>query len=248
MSEEIRAHRTTSFYQYQLNELGIFTEIYLPKRAAYQGILYKTLTKGFDFATIKKDHFADQAKVPRILHFIAEYGWQGVEERNLQSINKCFAGYSMYEIDGVFWSESRRKAIEEKTQVIRIMFVKNDFREKFKQLENTDYITVRDFARRYLKSNREEGRRIKRSAQRKFERNLSRKWEYEIVQDIDSWINDTAMFVFGYLLFEISEKIGALLEPEEEIWVTSFWDMHVNKVTQTSTPSCYILSQLGIVL
>jgi hypothetical protein len=44
------------FYQYQRNEAGFFTELYLAKRAEFQGTLYKVLTEGFDLDKLKA-HF-----------------------------------------------------------------------------------------------------------------------------------------------------------------------------------------------
>ena len=47
--------------KYRLNpsEAGVHVELYLPKKAQYQGILYTTLTEGFDPAAVRR-HFRSE--------------------------------------------------------------------------------------------------------------------------------------------------------------------------------------------
>lgn len=54
-----------------------------------------------------------------------------------------------------------------------------------------------------------------------------------IVKEVAKWIDDCALFVFGYLVRIFSENVLKEQLTEEEIWVTSFFDLNVNRVTRT---------------
>jgi len=59
-----------------------------------------------------------------------------------------------------------------------------------------------------------------------------------VAEYIKKWIDDIALFLFGYILFELCEQIKQLNEYEgqsieEEIWLTSFWNLRVNRVKVT---------------
>ncbi len=41
-------------YAFNPSEHGIFVEIYLPKKAEFQGTLYQALTEGFDIEKVRK--------------------------------------------------------------------------------------------------------------------------------------------------------------------------------------------------
>ena len=52
---------------------------------------------------------------------------------------------------------------------------------------------------------------------------------------LDDWIWDITLFLFGYIVYEICEKIKNLSEsgditPEDEIWVTSFWNLQISRI------------------
>src|SRR5437899_1227122 len=111
MSEVTPRSRPAISYRYQMHDIGVFTEIYLPKKIAYQGILYETLKRGFDFEAVKRRlmRFAKD-----IREFLENYTWLGdyiqLNENSLQAlkerfkkVNQLYWGYSMYEVDGVFF-------------------------------------------------------------------------------------------------------------------------------------------------
>ena len=91
-------------------------EIYLPKKAHYQGVLYRTLTEGFDQKQVEqhfRDHHAD------IALFLIEAGFSDLPIA-IRLPENYFTGYSMYEVDGVYFSGGG--IVEERTQVIRLLF------------------------------------------------------------------------------------------------------------------------------
>ena len=55
---------------------------------------------------------------------------------------------------------------------------------------------------------------------------------------LEAWKYDVALFVLGYIVFEICERIQELdimkgKDAEEEILVTSFWNLTVNRIVRT---------------
>ena len=55
---------------------------------------------------------------------------------------------------------------------------------------------------------------------------------------LEGWKYDVALFVLGYVVFEICERIRELdivkgKDAEEEILVTSFWNLTVNRIVRT---------------
>jgi hypothetical protein len=256
-------------YQYRTSEFGFFAEIYLPKRAEYQGVLHDALVGGFKFQTkVIKEHFEKEEIAKRVLQFLEHY--QDIKKiieserdplKSLKNIKQTLFGYSMYEVDGVFWSEERQRAIEERTLVIRLMFVPRDFQKQIERINSSEeykgynfqleYSDAIDYARRYLAAYKREANMMKEGAKSAFDEKVRTGWQHLIRIYVDEWVRDAAIFTFGYLLFQICEHIGKLLEPEEEIWVTSFWNLYVNKVIKTEIPSdcgCYIMQSLGIEL
>jgi hypothetical protein len=60
----------------------------------------------------------------------------------------------------------------------------------------------------------------------------------EVVEYIEQWTDYVGLFIFGYLVYEICEQITRLCmkgeigwnQAEDEIWVTSFWNLVINPV------------------
>lgn len=51
-----------------------------------------------------------------------------------------------------------------------------------------------------------------------------------ITQELQKWIDDCALFVFGYLVRKFSENVLVENLPEEEIWVASFFNLTINVI------------------
>lgn len=61
----------------------------------------------------------------------------------------------------------------------------------------------------------------------------------KVARDVKKWVDDTALFVFGYLVREFWNRVVARGGVEEQIWVTSLWNLNVNIVQreQVGTPT-----------
>ncbi len=216
-------------YEFNPSEHGIFVEIYLPKKAEFQGTLYQALTEGFDIENVRL-HFRE--KSGRIDAFLqGHYSCEG----RLEQMQQVFYGYSMYEVDGVYYDAKSKKTFEERNQVIRIMF-KPDLEQAGATLPHQELAhvtkhflrhagTLEDFRKAHPEFFRDvPDRRV--TAADKFLRYL------------DGWKYDVALFALGYVIFEICERIRELgvvkgQDAEREILVTSFWNLTVNRIVRT---------------
>lgn len=232
-------------YIFEPSNSGIFVEIYLPKKAEFQGILFKTLTEGFELRNIK-NHFLTKEKQSHIKEFMEKY--EDIKNYNDDFIEKfpdIFQGYSMYEVDGVFSGE-KNKIYEERTQVVRIFFKINI--ENFISINNLNEKVVNMIVREYLNLPS-----IKKSEYKEkiYQDTIGNKEIFDqLLNWIDNWIDYAGLFVFGYLVFNICERMCKLCEEkkdevnhcecksceekkdeaEEEIWVSSFWNLKINRV------------------
>jgi hypothetical protein len=216
-------------YEFKPSDPGIFVEIYLPKKTNFQGTLYDTLTKGFYIGEVIA-HFKKPEKKTGIKRLLKRY-MDSVRylEDEIENFPPVFFGYSLYEVDGVFIDEKGRIQAE-RTQVIRVMFrpdlsrfVKENPGAKNKRI-------ISRIAKDYLRA--PEGRSVF-----KHERKLT-PLQAEVVEYIEQWTDYVGLFIFGYLVYEICEQITRLCmngemgwnQAEDEIWVTSFWNLVINPV------------------
>ncbi|HEV2854823.1 MAG TPA: hypothetical protein VHC97_18660 [Thermoanaerobaculia bacterium] len=215
-------------YRVNTGEPGIFVEIYLPKRSELQGSLYDTLTRGFDIEAVR-EHFRDPEKKERIRelfrHYDPELAW---DEERTASLREVFFGYSMYEVDGVFRGGDGPRAQEERNQILRVIF-KPDY-PGIAERSGASVEVVREMAAERLHAYRDTHEPdLKSSGGR------SSGSEKQVTEEIRLWMEDVALFLFGYVVYELCERLAELYEegarrPEEEIWVTSFWALTINRV------------------
>jgi hypothetical protein len=222
-------------YKFQRGEGGIFVEIYLPKKAEFQGTLYNTLVKGFRVKNIK-NHFKDSEKVPGIKKLLKDFkdSVRFLDTREeIDAFPSVLKGYSMFEVEGVFYNSKKRQIQAELTQVISIMFKPDlqKFSQKHKRTKDAakrinrvtkDYLRFPDGREEFVKARRRRLGAI----------------EQEVLEHLAKWTNYVGLFLFGYLVYEICEQITKLVgegamkwdDAEDEIWVTSFWNLVINPI------------------
>lgn len=222
-------------YKFIPGEPGIFVEIYLPKKADFQGTLYDTLTKGFNIENVK-EHFKDLRKRPLIKSMLEKYDKiANYSDSFIDELQPVFFGYSMYEVDGVFYG-GENKIYEERTQVIRLMFrpeLDKLFIDKYKGNEQE----ISKITKQYLRTTRDKDDYLQSNCSG-FEKN--------VIEGIDSWVKCVGLFLFGYIIYEICERIIMLCQngnlswdqAEEEIWVTSIWNLVINPIKFTPDDIC----------
>lgn len=211
-------------------EAGVQTEIYLPKKSYFQGTLYDTLTKGFDHKHVINTLISNINEIKQIMDKFAIPGIsKGLDLERIKKMKQIFWGYSMYEVDGIFFSRSinKKRIAEERSQVIRIMF-----------LPDINYIREKLIEKKNIKVSNEEIKNIidtvfndKLKVNRKSEE--KKQTVLFIHSYIEDWRWDIQLFLYGYVIDEICKQINKLckdIKPENEIWISSAWNTQISRI------------------
>ncbi len=208
-------------------ELGIYMEIYVPKRTIYQPFLFDVLTKGFEIEHVRS-HFLCQQKRPGILKLLGGYtAWNDYDENYVSLLRPFFYGYSMYEVDGVFtWSTSTAPIVEERTQIIRLIF-RLDIDEIAREAnaENESKQMIRARVSDYLRAHHRDHIIEKATGQ-----------DRQIYEAAKEWRDQLGFFVFGYIIYGLCTQIeqlydsGHIAKTEGEIWVTHFANLEIDRI------------------
>jgi len=235
-------------YELMPLESGVFAELYLPKKAHYQGLLYETLTNGFDVENVRRHLRGKRKQIQAYLGGAAQY-WEITGKNSPtpeQFLNESFIkrfpdllyGYTMYEVDGVFRSPHTGQVVEERTQIIRLMFI-SDLDQVFATLpfideSNRNAATL--LARTYLRSTHwDQDHFLEDHKQFPSASIFDDKQGAAIIHLTADWARSIAVFLFGYVVHDICEGLRKLnqndnIAPEEEIWVTLFWNLIINRI------------------
>lgn len=215
-------------YDFNYGEPGLVIEVYLPKKAEFQGPLYETLSRGFSRSHVKK-HFRDnEDSIRRLLR--QNFQLRDFSRADSDQCYKVFSGYSVYEVDGAFGNK-----IQERTQVVRIAFVP-DFEALIRGV-SVRIQDARSFAQRFFRFWTQDMEGFLEDLRRQ-PGHLRTKWEEPLAARLDDWMKHVGMFVTGYIVHEICAGIDDLVEQgrikagEDEIWVTSFRSFALNRITR----------------
>ena len=106
-------------YHFLHYEPAFFLELYLPKKALYQGTLFETLTKGFNVKNVKAHLKTTNPQVRRQINEMLDYeALRNYTNDRIDEMKPIKWGYSIYDVDGVFFSEDEERILEERTQVM----------------------------------------------------------------------------------------------------------------------------------
>jgi hypothetical protein len=248
-------------YQLLLAEPGILIEILLPKKSRFQGTLHESLKEGADIKKIRR-HFADEKDSPHLKRHLGFYDvFAKYTEPDIAKFETVFRGYSIYEVDGVFYVSNQADRppdeFEERTQIIKLIFLPQY--GEIKPLSRERQIGLaRVFLPLFPASWKNDGQTPNTNlsfSPTRYDDALSPYVRDQIEQafggkgcitDDDKlyilylirWTNYVGLWVFGYLMYKIVKTIDELKDsyaPEAEIWVTSHWDYLVNKLIYPST-------------
>ena len=226
-------------YRYNRFDPGIFMELYLPKKAEYQGILYDTLTGGFLIENVRTHLKTNWEQIVQLMA-----GFYTSRIKTTDELNKLlpvFYGYSMYEVDGVFFNSETKRIMEERTQVIRLMFrfdIDGFCQVAGEDASNPEHKIAKIVADDYLRFVTDKTAFTAFHAEQ-----YKQRWPQheafigKVISVLENWELSLVMFILGYVVFEICKEIKFLHEttkrdPEEEIWITSFWNLRINRIVK----------------
>lgn len=240
-------------YLFQPQKRSIVAEVFFPKQAKYQGTIHETLEEGLREAHVRKylvkSALAIQQELNYHTHLFDPNRYDGLSVSapgeqdpvaRMQMYGSTFFGWSMYEVDGVFLNR-RGEAKEERVQVVRLIF-KYEHPREVRTRRKSYHAMCRNIIRWVLD---EYGRSMNFKLWSEYERELflarHRSWDradiayarkhfHEIARDTAKWIDDCALFIFGYLTREFWLEVVShpQAQLEEEIWVVSNFHMNVN--------------------
>ena len=248
-------------YVYRRGQHGIFSEVYFPRRVAAQGTIFTTLQEGHEESIVKEylsihaeklleeikeyqqmfdPHQYDEKRKKKQAPFSVE----GARER-IAMYKSPFYGWSNYVVDGVFWGkkEGQERMIEEATQLIRMMFLfDSTFTERARTVQCQDVLRAMIFwtitkqvliNQKTLWEREEQVRFIKEHEPWKKEKlAFAKQYFAPVAKEVAKWMDDCWLFMFGYLVRQFSERLLSVGYPEEEIWVTNFFNLTVNIMQQ----------------
>jgi hypothetical protein len=213
-------------YQTSGYEVGTYMEIYLPKRTIYQPFLFDVLTKGFDLDHVRTHFQVNRNAIDKFLDFPA---WHGYSAKFMNRTPDLLFGYSMYEVDGVFRGlNGADPIVEERTQVIRLMF-RIDHERIADSQAHKEPRYVRARISDYLRAHRRD--EIIANAVDA---------DRGIVEAARNWRDELGFFIFGYVIYEFCRHIHALFQEgkiaklEEEIWVMHLANLELDRVQRTA--------------
>lgn len=247
---------TSKEYLFARREPGLFIEIYFPKRVLYQDEIIKALTEGVKEDLVKDymtknatqllDEFGEYPFVFDPLKYRRDYqprqqiSEEEVKER-IAIYNNPFFGWSTYDTAGAFFSKRKKVIVDELTQIVRIIFRFESRHLKSAKKKSCEHI-VRSIASWLLMnyyhrmavlpwSNTERDRFISEhnplsEAELKYVRNNYANVATETIK----WFDDSALFGFGFLVRRFWKRVVEVGYKEDEIWVTSLFNLGINMV------------------
>lgn len=167
-----------------------------------------------------------------------------------------FKGWSVYSVDGVWFDEEKEsetygKPIKEATQIVRIMFRFNsDFTQEANEKDCFDVLRAIIYwvvgQRGHLKEYKAWSKEGKDQfmkwhdawfKQEKRKMTFAKQHYSAIAAETIKWVDDRALFVFGYLVRKFWQRVLKEKIKESQIWVTNFFDMVLNVVEKFPQPT-----------
>lgn len=247
------------------SEIGMFSEIYFPKRAAYYGAIFDALRYGYKENVVKKyfqdhiDNLMDELKTFPDLFDPYKFTAAKLRKnpvskeealRRIDMYASPFRGWSIYSVDGV-WFDENDDPVEEATQIVRILFrFSSSFTEKATQENCSDVLRAIIYWTINQRGHLKEYKAWDRGGESQFmrwhepwlkqnrqKRLFAQKNFSAVATEAIKWIDDRALFVFGYLVRKFWEQVVKEKTREDQIWVTNFFDMSLNVVEKTKQPN-----------
>lgn len=249
----------TAIYTFTRSERAIYTELYFPKRIDYEAAIADALRTSLDERFVKgylRDNLLnllrelrrypelfDPRQYTRTMPRIAPIT-EAQARRRIAQFRLPVDGWSRYPVEGVFRVlRGRRRIYEELTQTVRIIFrLDSRYRRAADDISCLDALRLM-FAWLINDNLRLDEQRAWDAEER--ERFLARHepWpDYKRVfvneyferaaKEAQKWIDDTALYLFGFLIRSFRRGIEVKGFREDEIWAGHFFNLGLNVIRQ----------------
>ena len=240
-------------YRLRPQETGILVEFYLPKKVSYQGPLHDRLKDALYIDRVKALLKERKEEIlPTVEVLLNRRGHNKDDwEKIISSIpENILGGWSMYEVDGVFIDRDKERFVheqqqkqgneltnifnedaaiyEERTQVVRLILCPDIKELRSAARDECSSDAARGLIEAFI------GHPMARSGD--FFKAYGTFWQKEFgdrkaleqaCQYLEEWLTAVAVFVFGYLIWSVSEAIGT---KERVFWITSTWSLQIHQV------------------
>jgi hypothetical protein len=238
-------------YCYNLVSPGIFVELYFPKRVAYQAEVVTALREAVAGDTVKdylKSYASDLpdelAAYPAVLD-PKRYAGKRTETLTVEDVHRRIAmyqnhffGWSTYSVEGAFLNTHVNPHMlqDELVQIVRLIF-RFESRLDAAKAKGTQGIVqgiVSWLLANYrlafpvLNENQKDRFLAEHVPLTESDRNYVHQNYMPIAAEVLKWFDDCVLFVFGYLARRFWKEVAKADKREDEIWVTSFFNLGIN--------------------
>lgn len=250
-------------YVFARSEQSIFSEVYFPKRAAYQGTIFDALEDGYTEGKVKRylrrniqkllnDFRAYPALFDPNDYITARRVKTPVSVakaiKRIEMYKSPFKGWTVYSVDGVFFDDETKKMYEEAVQVVRIMFrFESSYAEVAARASCSDVLRCILFSIIARQGRLYNHKLWGKAEERWFIENhkpwprkklvFAKRYYAPIAAEVNKWIDDRALFIFAYLVKKFAGKVLAEQLYEKEIWVTNLFDQNLNIIRRVPSGS-----------
>ena len=236
-------------YRYNLVSPGIFAEFYFPKRVVYQSGIIDALEEGISKETVKIYLTGAASKLLKELTVYSavldpqRYAGGKTEKisvadakRRIEIYKNYFGGWSTYDVHGAFFNRKRNELQDELVQIVRVIFrfeskrkaVKVRGMEGMMQSITSWLLANYRLAFPVLNENQRDRFIAEHSPLTDSELAYVQNYYMSIAAEVLKWFDDCVLFTFGYLARRFWERVAEEGKQEDEIWVTSFFNVGVN--------------------
>lgn len=237
-------------YSFSPGRVGIEAKVYFPKKVIYRQVVDKALGEGLKAKIVKK-YLDDKIEFllqeleeyPVNLFDPGKYRRKDTSrrevtlvqaKRRIRMYRSPFYGWSLYEAEGVFLGK-RNRMYEEPTQIVCLIFRFPNARSIEKKASDAHCGNVVKTAIAWCLEERwrlgdvmlwSEEHQARFLSSHPFWSESHQAFAREhfpiFAKEVVKWVDDTGLFIFGYLVRNFWAGIQERGKKEEEIWVTSY--------------------------
>ena len=249
-------------YVFYRSERAIYTELYFPKRIDYEGPIAEALRDSLDEQLVK-DYLGTH--VVHLMRELRRYPelfdprqytratprtapiTEAQARRRIAQFRLPVEGWSRYPVEGVFRARRGPKRIyEELTQTIRIIFrLESIYRKIADDAGCLDVLrlmfawivtdNLRLDEQRAWDPQEKDRFLARHEPWPDYKRVFVEEYFERATKEAQKWIDDTALYLFGFLIRRFSEGIEQRHFTEDEIWAGHFFTLGLNVVRREET-------------
>lgn len=238
-------------YLYSFRHPGLFLDFYFPKRVVYQAEITTALKEGVDENEVKEYLSECARELPKELatypYVLDPQRYTGRKvktisladvKRRIEMYRNPFFGWSTHDVEGAFLNPVTNELQDELTQVVRVIFrfdiesLIGKKKEYGRMVQSaTSWLLINYYHRLTFpaSSEVERDRFIFEHGPFSEDKLAYIRQSYPIIAtEVLKWFDDCILFTFGYLARRFWKQVAEVGRQEDEIWVTSFYNVGIN--------------------